>query len=223
MAKKKETGRKREMYGFQIITSELGPGNWHVLVYAKRPGDTIEKDGFEFEGLGIDWAEDWCHEHRAITHKIKFDEEEGHVAFILDHDGREIQRLRGRSSPDAATRFAFEYIGARRLHDLELIRERQKNRANFRMEMQDLDDRDAHFDKVISDAKDAKKKIEDKRSELKAGLHSPQVVFNFVSSKSPEEREQLDIEDTASRRRDPRTSLRSVKGGGGEQPEANSP
>jgi hypothetical protein len=154
---------------------------------------------------------------------VKFHDEEGHTAIILDHDGREIQRLRGKSSATAADVAAGEYIVALRLHDQALIRERHKNRANFRMESQELDERDLHFDKVISDAKDAKKKIEEKRGELKAGLHSPQIAFNFVSSKSAEEREQLDIEDTASRRRDPRAALRSVKGGGGEQPEASNP
>lgn len=219
---KKDTGRKRERYGFQILTSELVAGCWLVHIYVKRPGDTIEKDGFEFEGQALDWAEDWCHAHRSITYKIR-NTEEGAVAFILDHDGREIQRLAAQPAPHAAELLAQKYIEALRAHDLELVAERKKNRANFRMEMQELDDREAFFQKQIADAKDAIKKIDEKRTDLKIGLSSPQVEFNFVTSTAHDDREQLDVEEYASRRRSPRAALKSVQGGNAEQTEAPSP
>jgi len=220
MAKtKKDSGRKRERYGFQILTSELVAGCWLVHIYVKRPGDTIEKDGFQFEGEALDWAEDWCHMHRSITHKIR-NTEDGAVAYILDHDGREIQRLAAQPAPTAAELLATKYIEALRAHDLDLIAERKKNRANFRMEMHELDERDAFFDKQIADAKDAKKKIEERRTDLKIGLSSPQVEFSFVASTAHDDLEQLDVE--AGRRRSPRAALRSVKGEATEQSEATS-
>jgi hypothetical protein len=45
MAKKKDSGRKRERFGFQILTSELDPGNWLVRregrLSVRGPGDRL--------------------------------------------------------------------------------------------------------------------------------------------------------------------------------------
>ncbi|MCY1008552.1 hypothetical protein OV079_23925 [Nannocystis pusilla] len=216
---KKDSGRKRERYGFQIVTSELGPSNWLVHVFSKRPGDGVERDLFAFEGEAIDWAEDWCHEHRSITHKVK-STEDGAVAIILDHGGHEIQRLSPQPAPHAADLVAGQYIEALRRHDLVLIAERRKNRANFRMEMMELDEREEFLQGQIQTAKDAIKKIDDKRTDLKRGLSSPQVEFNFVASTAHDDLEQLDVEDYAKKRRSPRGALAAVKGGV-EQTEAS--
>lgn len=217
--KKDDSGRKRESYGYQIITSELAPGNWLVHIYTRRPGDgPPERDGFLYEGLALDWAEDWCHEHRALSYKIKSrergDGEDGYVAYILDHAGSEIGRTPAQATHPAAEHQAERYIAAIRKHDLEVARERAKNRANFRMEMRDLDEREAYFNDQIQTAKDAVKKIDATRAALKAGLHAPQVEFSFVAGGSArEDLEQLDVEEYAGRRREPRKTLSAVKGG----------
>jgi len=215
MAKtKKDSGRKREFYGYQVLTSELAAGDWLVHVYVKRPGDTIEKDGFRFEGEALDWAQDWCHQHRNLSYKVK-NTDDGAVAFILDHDGREMQRLGAQPAPHAAELLAQKYIEAIRVHDLDLIEERRKNRANFRMEMQELDEREAFFEKQVADAKEAMKKLDAKRDDLKSGLHAPQVEFNFTMT-SPSDDRQLDLDEPEGKRRSPRGTLRSITGNASE-------
>lgn len=217
MARRNKEGRKRERYGYQFITSELAPGAWLIHIYTKRPGDGVERDGFAYEGQALDWAEDWAHEHRSLTHRVR-QYDEGFIPTILDHLGHEIQRLAPQPSATAADVMAVRYIEQLRRHDLALIAERHKNRANYRMEMEDLQERQELLDSQIAAAKEALKTIDETREELRKGLMSPQIEFSFVLR--TEDREQLDLDDAGPRRRrDPAKTLTSLTGGRG-QPEA---
>ena len=215
--REKEKGRKRERYGFQFITSELAPRAWLVHVYSKRPGDGVEMDGFDFEGQALDWAEDWAHQNRLLSHRVRHDDD-GFIVTILDHVSHEIQRLAPQPSANAAEGMAIRYIDQLRRHDLALIAERHSNRANYRMEMEDLQERQEYLDSQVAAAKDALKKIDETREQLRKGLLSPQVEFNFVLR--GEDREQLDLDDSPKRRRDPAKTLTSLRGGRSDQPEA---
>ncbi len=195
MAKKKDKGHEAEACGYRIVT-EPCTGGWSVIIYDKpralrgeggkfaelpKPKVVIERDGFDYEGPALDWGIDWATEHRPYTIEIKAAEKGGHVGQVLNDHGFDEYTTRGCEDEDEAKAVCEAWIAARRRHDLAVIAERRKVRANARLLEADMHAAEQEALGAIDAAKGILKKVEKEREQLRRDLEAPQIEFNFVA------------------------------------------
>lgn len=220
--KSKEQGHERERFGFRITTEPVGD-LWLVRIeqkdrrtmrgedgkFASGKSDLLppmEKDGFRYEGEALDWGEDWAAKHRPYAIEMR-PYDNGYDGVVVDECGIEIYRSSNCETEEEALSVCNSWVSARRRHDLRLIAERRRMRANYRMLEQDLRETEQEALAEEAAAKAKLKRVEKDREQLLKDLNDPQVTFNFVSelekSKVREQRtgksdRQQDIEERLS-------------------------
>lgn len=241
MSKKKpKEGHERERFGFRITTEPVGD-LWLVRIEQKdrrsmRGEDgkftsgkpellpPMEKDGFRYEGEALDWGEDWAAEHRPYAIEMR-PYDNGYDGVVVDECGIELYRTSNCETEEEALSVCNAWVAARRRHDLRLIAERRRARANYRMLEQDIRETEQEALAEQEAAKAKLKKVEKDREQLLKDLNDPQVTFNFVAElekgKVREQRagksdRQQDIEERLSGK-GARGALLCLKGGGGEE------
>lgn len=186
MAKKKrEKGHEAEAHGYRIVTEPCTSG-WSVIISLKPKGEgkakvVMERDGFEFEGQALDWGHDWALENRPYTVEVKAADKGGFIGQVLNESGFDDYTSVTCSDGDEAQAVCDAYVQARRQHDLLVLAERRRLRANARM--LEADYRASEVDALaeIDAAKLVLKKVEKDREQLRRELESPQIEFNFIA------------------------------------------
>lgn len=220
MSSKEKKGHEREVFGYRISTSPADNG-WGVRI-APRPkargarGEVvpvhgIDRDGFEFEGQALDWAEDWALAHRVYTVRM-VDGEHGAAAEVVDDGGAPLWR--SVVCPDAieARNLAEAFIRARQLHDQDVLKAREANRADYRLKLDDLRAAEDKARAAMEEGKAVIKECDAARTALREELRDPQVPFNFVAAierekvrelKGAKDPRQSDVEDYARGKKPP--------------------
>lgn len=184
MAKKKK-GHEREAFGYRVTTEAVANG-WSVTISRRpkpdaKPQIVMERDGFEFEGLALDWGQDWTLQNRPYVVEVKPADKGGFVGQVLNEHGFDEWRSTTCSDGDEAQALCDAFVHARRSHDQAVLDARRQLRANFRMLEHDLRATEVAAQAAIDDGKATLKEVEKDREQLRKDLESPQIEFNFIA------------------------------------------
>lgn len=182
---KEKKGHEREAYGFKITTSPAA-NDWAVHITTKAKGKVrtepgIERDGFKHEGEALDWAEDWATTNR-IYRVVIVSKDHGLAAEVTDELEIPLWTSEACAEEGEARNRADTYIKARRAHDQVILAARQRNRADYRLVLEDVASVEAKAQAAIETAKATIKGCTVERVRLHQELRSPQVTFNFVAA-----------------------------------------
>jgi hypothetical protein len=185
-ARKTDRGHEDEAFGYRVAT-EQRDGAWSVLVTQKpmvtnaRTTIVEEADGFPHEGQAMDHGMDWAMKNRPYIVEVKPSDGHGFKGMVLNEHGYDEYKTADCGNGDEAQALCDAYVHARRSHDLKVIAERQRFRADARLLEADFHAIEVDAQDTIEEAKERIANVKKGRAQLRKDLAAPQIDFSFVA------------------------------------------